>query len=204
MQQANALVIKHDPNPPHRLLKPELPPETYVGMRLGTLIGEIFYNLRTAMDYLVFELAKLDSGAEQSRTQFPIESDPNIFRGNAPRLLVGLNAAHVTAIERLQPYNGCKWTARLRDCSNPDKHRHFVRVGHDGGFHIHSSLERNISGCLGFERYADHPVAGHPPVKVKVYITGEVAFEDGAPVIQTIQEVQTEIANTLAHFKQDF
>src|SRR5262249_37937182 len=35
----------------------------------GILVGEVCYNLRAALDYLVFELAKLDSGAEQEQTQ---------------------------------------------------------------------------------------------------------------------------------------
>jgi hypothetical protein len=36
------------------------------------LVGEICYNLRSALDYLVFELAKHDSGTRQENTQFPI------------------------------------------------------------------------------------------------------------------------------------
>jgi hypothetical protein len=39
----------------------------------GICMGEICYNLRTALEYLIFELAKLDSGVSQNGTQFPIE-----------------------------------------------------------------------------------------------------------------------------------
>jgi hypothetical protein len=37
------------------------------------IIGEICYNLRCALDYLVFELARLDSGRSPQLIQFPIE-----------------------------------------------------------------------------------------------------------------------------------
>jgi len=40
--------------------------------QIGILVGEICYNLRASLDYLVYELAILDSGAVQDNTQFPI------------------------------------------------------------------------------------------------------------------------------------
>ena len=44
----------------------------------GILVGETVYNLRAALDYLVYELAILDSGQIQEYTQFPIE-DRELF-----------------------------------------------------------------------------------------------------------------------------
>ena len=55
---------------------PEPPP------MFGVRIGEIVHNLRAALDYLVFQLAILDSGSEQQGTQFPIESTADGFRKN--------------------------------------------------------------------------------------------------------------------------
>ena len=43
------------------------------------LIGEIVYNLRAALDYLVYELAHLDSGRIIDMTQFLIEESPEDF-----------------------------------------------------------------------------------------------------------------------------
>src|SRR5262249_11398095 len=48
-----------------RITKDEIPPMTSI------LIGEVVYNLRAALDYLVYELAILDSGSIQDGTQFP-------------------------------------------------------------------------------------------------------------------------------------
>jgi len=43
------------------------------------LAGEVIYNLRAALDYLVYELAKVDSDYVVYRTQFPIT-----FRNGMP------------------------------------------------------------------------------------------------------------------------
>src|SRR5436305_13077108 len=90
---------------------------------LGVLIGEIVQNLRTSLDYLIHRLAWYDAGPDAERkTQFPIEDKPEVFKGRKRTHLEGLTADHIAAIERLQPYNGVKWLAALRDLFNGDKH----------------------------------------------------------------------------------
>lgn len=204
MKQADSVGIYLDPDPPHHVVRVTPPSETFFDMRFGMLVGEIFYNLRCALDYLIFEVAKLDSGAEQDGTQFPIVDAPNDFRSGRYRWLKGVNDPHIAAIERLQPYNGCNWTKRLRDCSNPDKHRHLVEIGGSTAIHVHSSLEKDLSRCFGYERYTPHPVTGQPPVKMKVYPAGCIAFPDGVPVEDTVEEIKARIAETLTAFKADF
>lgn len=92
--------------------------------RCQILIGDTAVSLRSALNYLVGQLSRLDSvsGRKGKRTQFPIESCPNDFDGRKCRYLEGLTEAHVAAIERLQPYNGCDWTQRLQKLSNLDRH----------------------------------------------------------------------------------
>jgi len=203
VEQENAIVAQFNPQPPHNFLadvsKCIGPP-----LIVGVLIGEIAYNLRSALDYLVFELAKLDSGAEQKGTQFPIEDKPESFRGNAPRMLVGLNPTHIAQIERYQPYNnGCNWIARLRDLSNPDKHRHLIPGKGVAGITVHSSLERNdLDRIQGFERYAPHPTLGN--VKVKVHNAISITLDDGTPVVYMLEEIQSQVAKTLREFDPDF
>lgn len=202
-KQADACVIKFDSDSPYKVTKVFPPSETFFGMDVPILVGEICYHLRSALDYLVFELARLDSGVEQKGTQFPIEDEANRFGGNAPRMLVGVNPAHVAAIERLQPCNGCDWSACLRDLSNPDKHRHLIPGAGSSGMTVHSSLERNdLDQIDGFERYAPHPILGQ--VRVKVHNAIAITFNDGMPIIQTLKEVQSGVANTLRYFKPEF
>src|SRR2546423_9773059 len=98
------------------------------------LIGETIYNLRTALDYLVYQLFYLDTGNLSSRTKFPIEDHKKSWNNYFPTAgttaqerrkmwLYQLSAVHQAAIKGLQPCFGCNWTAKIRDLSNPDKHR---------------------------------------------------------------------------------
>lgn len=203
-KQAHTVPFDLDPKPPHAAVNVGFPPETFSGIRFGTLVGEIIYNLRCALDYLIYALAVLDSGSPQKGTQFPIMDVAQDFTGRGETMLKGVNAAHVAAIERLQPYNGCHWTARLRDLSNMDKHRHIVPGGGIMKATVHSGLSTDLSRIHGaFDRKARHPVTGED-VDVKVHVASELLFTDGTPVIETLQEIQTGIADTLRQFEPEF
>jgi hypothetical protein len=204
-KQAIALGISFDSKPPYRVKEPTLPSETFYDMRFPVLIGEICHNLRSALDCLVFELAKLDSGLEQDDTQFPIKDTPERFTSDKKRYKIDLlSTAHVALIEAAQPYMGCDWSKRLRDYSNLDKHRRFVTTLGVADYHVHSSLEKDINRFVGYERQVPNPISGEPPVKVKVQISGQVTFSDGAPVIETIKEIKTGVSDTLRSFEPDF
>jgi len=72
---------------------------------LGILVGEVIYNLRAALDYLIYELAFLDSFKIQEGTQFPIEDTKRRWQVAAfgtkkrPARLVGISGRHKAAIE---------------------------------------------------------------------------------------------------------
>ena len=69
------------------------------------LIGEVVYNLRAALDYMVYEMAIFDSGQPQEGTQFPIVTDKNNF-SNAKKSLKGVSPQHIEEIKVLQPFCG--------------------------------------------------------------------------------------------------
>ena len=205
-RQANGVPFELDPNPPHGAINVGLPPETFFGMRVGILVGEICYNLRGALDYLIFELAKLDSGGPQRGTQFPIMDAKKDFDGRAKIVfLKGVNAAHTATIEGFQPYSGCHWTGRLRDFSNEDKHRQFVVGGGQTRITVHSSLNTDLSRIRGltFNRTARHPLTG-AEVAVKVHVAGSVAFDDGSPILETLMDLKRNVADCLKAFKPEF
>lgn len=205
-RQAYNVPFDLDPNPPHGAINVRLPPETFFGMRIGILVGEVCYNLRSALDYLIFELAKLDSGIEQGGTQFPIMDAKKDFDGRGKSsFLKGVNASHVAAIERLQPYMGCDWTRQLRDFSNEDKHRQFVVAGGGTMIHVWSGLSTDLSKIRGmtFDRKAHHPLTG-AEVDVKVHVAGTVTFDDGSPILETLQEIKRNVARSLNAFKAEF
>jgi hypothetical protein len=205
-KQANALGITLDPQPPHHVKENEtrLPSETFYDMRFAVLIGEICHNLRSALDCLIFELAKLDTGQEQENTQFPLADTAEKFASiKALRKIDLLTPEHVAKIEGAQPYR-CDWSKRLRDCSNLDKHRKLISTMGSANFHVHSSLEKDLWRCFGYERMVPHPVAGRAPVKVKVYISRRLDFPDGAPVLDTIKRIKRGVAEILNSFEPDF
>ncbi len=164
---------------------------------LGILIGETVYNLRASLDYLVYALAQEDSGSFQNGTQFPIEDTPDGFAGRLKQgFLKGINEAHKATIEGLQPYNGCNWTKTLRDLSNPDKHRHLVRLkGH------HATWYREVpppkTGTIALDpsvRYVD----------METRRSLDVTLADGTPIVDTLEQLKSEVANLLQAFDPDF
>jgi hypothetical protein len=184
-------------------------PESPIPLKISILIGETVNNLRTGLDYLVYQLAILDSGSIQNGTQFPIEDTPTGFQGRRKSYLRGVSDSHAASIERLQPYNGVNWTRLLRTISNPDKHRHPI-------INTHSSNITSVAGKDPTEVYAPVGIKGlfidmivpapdfNNMMHVQFHITFFIAFDDGLPVIETLEQMQAEVANTVANFKSEF
>lgn len=172
----------------------------------GVIAGEAAYNLRAAMDYLIYELAILDTGNAKNRTQFPIESTPGRFQKRVnDGWLNGLNVAHVAAVEKLQPYNGANWTAALRDINNPDKHRHLTAIfgsqnvqctafGHDRfpEFEDRAGIVRSTRTMSGTD------------VHVHLDATILVTLDDGRPVVETLDGIRCDVLRTVEAFRPEF
>jgi len=102
------------------------------------VIGEFAYNMRSALDHLVWQLVELDGGRPGRYTQFPIfkSRDDYLRDGHGPGMLKGLKPPNRKQIEDLQPYNTGDDAIRdplwlLDELSNIDKHRvlHIVFAG---------------------------------------------------------------------------
>ncbi len=117
----------------------------------------------------------------------------------------------MTAIEELQPYKGVDWTARLRDISNPDKHRKLVtllssidstirvmRVDGPEGSDVRTQI--GPSGLHGRPRV----VNGSTKVHVDLDLTAQITLEDGAPVMETLQVLQSEVGAAVQAFEAEF
>jgi hypothetical protein len=172
---------------------------------LGILVGEVCYNLRAALDYLIFELAYLDSGQIQQGTQFPIDDKKEVFVGSTPRRLKGLSQAHIGQIEALQPYNRCDWTRTLRDISNPDKHRTLVSLQGDNTLDVVNADTQHLhllEGVAGTVRRIHKP--NGEEVYVKFRVTTALQFLDGTPILETLERVLAEVAQTIQSFESEF
>jgi hypothetical protein len=169
----------------------------------SVLVGEVTYNLRAALDYFIYELAAIDSGMIQDGTQFPIEDTPEGFKRRRATFLKGVSDEHVALIDRLQPHAGCHWTKRLASLSNPDKHRQLavldnlseasavIRKGTPGSF-------SSVKGGRVFQaRTGPNPVDVHVDFDISI----RVAFRDETGVVETLDELQNEVAAVLQQFK---
>jgi hypothetical protein len=98
---------------------------------LSLIIGDCLHNLRCALDYLAYELARLEQGKKVALTHFPIYSDWRDYRlaRQEDRSRVEyLNRRHRAVINRLQPYRRRHEPrndplAILARLDNRDKHR---------------------------------------------------------------------------------
>lgn len=149
---------------------------------ISILIGETVYNLRAALDYLIYELAILDSGDLQEGTQFPIEDRPQGWRRNRGTYLKGLSPKHQAAIEALQPYSGCDWTGTLRNLSNPDKHRSLITAEYG------VILSTNISD----------------KARTITRDTLQLLFDDARPVVETLRVLHSQVTQVLDTFHPGF
>jgi hypothetical protein len=165
---------------------------------LGILIGESVQNLRTALDYLVYQLAEWDSGPDfERRTQFPIEDTPKGFKRRRNSFLEGVSDEHVAVLDSLQPYERPNWLSWIRELSNLDKHNVLiVTPGIQGSVTIpvgRSDEEAIAAG--GFRR----------PGEVGMYfkVPMHIAFGDGFPVIEQLEELKTETRSLLQLFEPE-
>lgn len=168
----------------------KFPVGTPVPLIISILIGEIIYNLRAALDYLIHELAHFDAKEVIDKTQFPIEDSESGFKSRRNNFLEGVSDEHVAAIKRLQPCDGCQWTRVLRELSNSDKHRHHTVV----------ASPVSVSPAPG----STEAILAGQTVDVKGDVSVRIVFRDGTPVVETLEQLQSEVAQVLDAFKPDF
>jgi hypothetical protein len=207
----DASTTRFDPDPPYHP-HPVHPPLTpHAEHKLSIVLGEICYNLRSALDYLVYELAALDSQSIQQGTQFPIDDTPEQFAQSVKRSLVGVSSSHIDAIEELQPYRECTWPVVLRTLSNPDKHRKLtprggsflIEVVPDGftpSFSPHMHTTRRAKRPDGLE--VDIQLIASIQIIVPVINTETIPIGD--VVEETVKRLITQVRLTLQKFKAEF
>lgn len=139
--------------------------------RAAITIGEIAYNCRAALDYLVAELARWSNNGKEVRgTQFPIEDREDLYFARVtginpddPEKKIGryLKKVPKEAVEifrELQPFAGGEWTELLRDISNPDKHRFVPLISSNEDFRdsTYDPVTETIKGKLAVHVVFEH------------------------------------------------
>lgn len=202
----NAKPAVYHPNiqPSEEIRKAAGPQVTFLGgaieireidLPVGTkpLVGTCIQNIRIPLDYLVYELAYLDSGSEQERTQFPIFWKRAFFRDREAEYLCGVNEAHRYAIELLQPYKGGKWLGTLAGLANPDKHKTLLKVG--------NAASVGGTGKVRTERQADGTYRHEMKMDLQF---APVILLDGRPVVESLEQLKTHVRAVVDEFEPCF
>jgi hypothetical protein len=159
-------------------------PEPRIPPTIPLLVGEIVYNFRAALDYLIGYVSRTDSPnwPRKRRNQFPIERTQDGFDARRETFLAGLSDAHVIAIAEYQPYAGCAWTTRLADLSNRDKHNDLIVV--------RQGIDIRLQESEG-----DEP--GHVTIKLHL----RLEHDDVERVIETLEALGREVTKVLDSFR---
>ena len=91
--------------------------------------GEIIYNLRSALDQLVWQLVHANYKAPSHRNEFPIFDDESRFDQAVKTKLEGVSQQSLARIKEMQPFSkDDKWSAlkTLHVLCNIDKHRSVI------------------------------------------------------------------------------
>lgn len=128
--------FEHHPERPNTPWKMKIE-DNPLSASLPVILGEAVQNMRTALDYLVYELAlfALAGKTLRTRTQFPIATAVENYFTTGRHQVRPLLGEHRRRIRKLQPYQSSgdpKDTAlaTLNRLSNTEKHRLLLTVTH--------------------------------------------------------------------------
>lgn len=142
------------------------PDESIIGGRPKVLVGQIVENLRTALDYLVFELsAKNEPNLNERVPQFVIAVDGEDFERQAKGRLRYLTDEQRGFVEQLQPYNGNRMLGLLGEMAGEGKHRRLLSVRDKTGWHIvfgEMCKRGEYEGYFVYPVEGDHAVFARP------------------------------------------
>jgi hypothetical protein len=177
------------------------------------LIGEIAYNLKSALDYLVFELFYLATGEFDNRTKFIIEDTPEGWNSHIPGFaatpkrektcwLHRLRPDHQAALKGLQPFSGTEWTKALQKITNPDRHRQLVEIA---GMMTYTQIEVLDAGSQTVPPNTDAKMLVNFKLATRIaFWDGDVTIKEGKCAIEAMHHLQREIGAVIERFELDF
>ena len=99
----------------------------------SVIIGETLYNLRSALDHLVWQLVIDNRQTPGRHNEFPITEDDQQWQQEKVRALRGLSQRHQAMIGYMQPFTGggnlpfnVSMLRAIHELSNVEKHRHLI------------------------------------------------------------------------------
>lgn len=104
------------------------------------LVSQILENLRTALDYMVFQLSVLNkSELNEREPQFVIADSESKFESQAKTCLRHLTDEQKDFVQQIQPYHGNWLLALLGEITAQVKHRRLLSIRNITGLQIYAS-----------------------------------------------------------------
>jgi hypothetical protein len=179
---------------------------------------------------LAYELVLLGTGGSgpTRHVYFPISDDAAKYKAETPGKVQGMRQDAINAIDAIKAYGGGNDTLwRLHKLNNVDKHRTLILVG--SAYHS-VNLGAHISGMMrktwpnhtvpkinayfspadrlfplnvGAELFIDAPDAEvNPEMDFRFDVAfGEAGVIEGAPLLETLQEMTDLVSNVIAQFR---
>jgi hypothetical protein len=159
------------------------------------LIGEALYQLRSSLDYLVWQLFEEKSLTPLPKSGFPIMTTAQGYKARSGAMIKGIATSAVDRIEKLQPFHSTKphtehplWV--LQELNNADKHRLLIVA------------QAFATGRVNMTMKVDAFDVANKQIKIRPTM-GPMAIEDDAlvasiPTKNPEKEVDFEFGTTIA------
>ena len=149
------MVKERDQETGNYVLRLRHPEENNIRGRPLVLVSQVVENLHFALDYMVFELSRLnEQGFDERVPQFVIADSMAAFEDQAKNRLRYLTEEQIGFIEQLQPYNGGEILALLKDMAVQGKHRHLLSLRDNTGWDIYfagmAEREKEYRDCFTY------------------------------------------------------
>ena len=170
------------------------PKESIVKGRPRILVVQIVENLRSALDYMVFQLSTQNvSDLNERVPQFVIADSEEDFERKAKTCLRYLTDEQRSFVERIQPYQGNGRLALLGKLAIAGKHRHLLSIRDNTGFDIYFS---EMAKKHEYEGYFVYPVEQQKAIFAKPRGEGSIVLMetyDAMPTLKSMIEHTDEI-----------
>ena len=170
----------------------------------SVFVAQIAENLRTSLDYMVFELSKMNNPNLNERVpQFPISNSKKSFTRQEKSSLSYLSNEQIKFIDGMQPYKQDNILRILGEMTRPTKHRHLLYLRDNTGFDIYLS---EITKKDEYKGYFVYPLADGAAFFAKP--DGEPSFllldqYEALPMLDALTESVSRIVHGSFRFFRD-
>ena len=137
-EYVKGMVKERDQETGNFVIQVRHPQESNIRGKPLVLVSQVVENLHFALDYMIFELSRLNEPSfDEKVPQFVIADSEAAFSEQAKNRLRYLTKEQIGFIEQLQPYNVGAMLFLLKDMAGQGKHRHLLSLQDSTDWEIH-------------------------------------------------------------------